>query len=151
MAGDALLLGSTPQQPARPTNGSGDGQPVLTHVDSSGQAKMVDVSSKNDSTRVAVATCRVLLGQKAFDLVASNQIAKGDVLTVAKIDGITGAKQTSSLIPLCHNLNLSHVRVDLTLNEEDSSVMIEGEASTSGKTGVEMEAMTAVAIAGLSL
>ncbi|KAF0890408.1 hypothetical protein E2562_002791 [Oryza meyeriana var. granulata] len=144
-------LGSTPQQPARPTNGSGDGQPVLTHVDSNGQAKMVDVSSKNDSTRVAVATCRVLLGQKAFDLVASNQIAKGDVLTVAKIAGITGAKQTSSLIPLCHNLNLSHVRVDLTLNEEDSSVMIEGEASTSGKTGVEMEAMTAVAIAGLTV
>ncbi|KAF0929422.1 hypothetical protein E2562_021435 [Oryza meyeriana var. granulata] len=144
-------LGSTPQQPARPTNGSGDGQPVLTHVDSIGQAKMVDVSSKNDSTRVALATCRVLLGQKAFDLVASNQIAKGDVLTVAKIVGITGAKQTSSLIPLCHNLNLSHVRVDLTLNEEDSSVMIEGEASTSGKTGVEMEAMTAVAIAGLTV
>ncbi|XP_040379656.1 cyclic pyranopterin monophosphate synthase, mitochondrial isoform X1 [Oryza brachyantha] len=145
------LGSSPPQQPARPTNGSGGGQPVLTHVDSSGQAKMVDVSSKNDSTRVAVATCRVLLGQKAFDLVASNQIAKGDVLTVAKIAGITGAKQTSNLIPLCHNLNISHVRVDLTLNEEDSSVMIEGEASTNGKTGVEMEAMTAVAIAGLTV
>ncbi|KAG8082255.1 hypothetical protein GUJ93_ZPchr0014g47554 [Zizania palustris] len=144
-------LGSTPQQPARSTNGFGDRQPVLTHIDSSGQAKMVDVSSKHDSTRVAIATCKVLLGQKAFELVASNQIAKGDVLTVAKIAGITGAKQTSNLIPMCHNINLSHVRVDLTLNEEDSSVMIEGEASTSGKTGVEMEAMTAVAIAGLTI
>jgi cyclic pyranopterin monophosphate synthase len=86
-----------------------------------------------------------------FNLVASNQIAKGDVLTVAKIAGITGAKQTSNLIPMCHNINLSHVRVDLSLNEEYSSFMIEGEASTSGKTGVEMEAMTAVAIAGLAI
>lgn len=142
---------SPPQQPAQPTYGAGDAQPVLTHVDSSGQAKMVDVSPKQDSKRVAIASCRVLLGQKAFNLVASNQIAKGDVLSVAKIAGITGAKQTSNLIPLCHNINLSHVRVDLTLNEEDSSVVIEGEATTSGKTGVEMEAMTAVAIAGLTV
>jgi cyclic pyranopterin phosphate synthase len=112
---------------------------------------MVDVSPKQDSERVAIASCRVLLGQKAFNLVSSNQIAKGDVLTVAKIAGITGAKQTSHLIPLCHNINLSHVRVDLTLNEEDSSVVIEGEATTNGKTGVEMEAMTAVAIAGLTV
>ena len=112
---------------------------------------MVDVSPKEDSKRVAIASCRVLLGQRVFNLVSSNEIAKGDVLTVAKIAGITGAKQTSNLIPLCHNINLSHVRVDLSLNEEDSSVVIEGEATTSGKTGVEMEAMTAVAIAGLTV
>ncbi|XP_024311879.1 cyclic pyranopterin monophosphate synthase, mitochondrial [Brachypodium distachyon] len=142
---------SPPQQPAQPTSEAWEVQPALTHVDSSGQAKMVDVSPKQDSERVAIASCRVLLGQKAFNLVASNQIAKGDVLTVAKIAAITGAKQTSNLIPLCHNINLSHVRVDLTLNEEDSSVIIEGEVATSGKTGVEMEAMTAVAIAGLTV
>jgi cyclic pyranopterin phosphate synthase len=145
------LGSSPPQQPVQPTSAPREGQPGLTHVDSSGQAKMVDVSPKQDTERVVIASCRVLLGQKAFNLVASNQIAKGDVLTVAKIAGITGAKQTSHLIPLCHNLNLSHVRVDLTLNEEDSSVIIEGEATTNGKTGVEMEAMTAVTIAGLTV
>lgn len=148
----ASPLGSNPpQQPVQPTPAARETQPVLTHVDCSGQAKMVDVSPKHDSERVAIASCRVLLGQKAFNLVASNQIAKGDVLTVAKIAGITGAKQTSNLIPLCHNINLSHVRVDLTLNEEDSSVVIEGEATTCGKTGVEMEAMAAVTIAGLTV
>jgi cyclic pyranopterin monophosphate synthase len=145
------LGSSPPQQPVQPTYRVVDSQPALTHIDSSGEAKMVNVSHKQDSRRVAMASCRVLLGQKVFNLVASNQIAKGDVLTVAKIAGITGAKQTSNLIPMCHNINLSHVRVDLSLNEEDSSVMIEGEASTSGKTGVEMEAMTAVAIAGLAI
>ena len=145
------LGSSPPQQPVQPAYKAEDSQPVLTHTDRSGQAKMVDVSPKEDSKRVAIASCRVLLGQKVFNLVASNEIAKGDVLTVAKIAGITGAKQTSNLIPLCHNINLSHVRVDLSLNEEDSSVVIEGEATTSGKTGVEMEAMTAVAIAGLTV
>ncbi|XP_020267280.1 cyclic pyranopterin monophosphate synthase, mitochondrial isoform X2 [Asparagus officinalis] len=126
-------------------------QQTLSHVDTSGQASMVDISSKEDSNRVAVASCRVLLGQKAFSLVAANQIAKGDVLNVAKIAGISGAKHTSNLIPLCHNIGLSHVRVDLSLNEEDLSVEIEGEAATTGKTGVEMEAMTAVAVAGLTV
>ncbi|KAJ1271350.1 hypothetical protein BS78_06G122300 [Paspalum vaginatum] len=145
------LCSNPPQEPARSSYGAEDLQPVLTHTDSSGQAKMVDVSPKEDSKRVAIASCRVLLGQKVFNLVASNEIAKGDVLTVAKIAGITGAKQTSNLIPLCHNINLSHVRVDLTLSEEDSSVLIEGEATSSGKTGVEMEAMTAVTIAGLTI
>ncbi|XP_020097657.1 uncharacterized protein LOC109716553 [Ananas comosus] len=126
-------------------------QPKLTHVDSSGQATMVDISSKEDTKRVAIANCRVLLGPKVFNLVSSNQIAKGDVLNVAKIAGINGAKQTSSLIPLCHNISLTHIRVDLTLNKEEFSVEIEGEATTTGKTGVEMEALTAVAVAGLTV
>ncbi|KAG0498234.1 hypothetical protein HPP92_002925 [Vanilla planifolia] len=121
------------------------------HVDQSGKASMVDVSSKEDSKRTAVASCRVLLGRQAFDLVASNRIAKGDVLTVARIAGIHGAKQTSNLIPLCHNIGLTHVDVVLTLNEKDCSVEIQGEAATVGKTGVEMEAMTAVAVAGLTV
>lgn len=123
----------------------------LTHVDSSGEAKMVDISSKESTKRVAIAGCRVILGEKVFNLVAANQIAKGDVLNVAKIAGICGAKQTSNLIPLCHNICLTNVRVDLKLNEKDFSVEIKGEAASTGKTGVEMEAMTAVAVAGLTV
>ncbi|XP_010925941.1 cyclic pyranopterin monophosphate synthase, mitochondrial isoform X1 [Elaeis guineensis] len=142
---------STSQESHFISTGSGESHQGLSHVDSSGQARMVDVSSKEDSKRVAVASCKVLLGQKAFHLVASNQVAKGDVLNVAKIAGINGAKHTSSLIPLCHNISLTHIRVDLALNEKDFSVEIEGEAATTGKTGVEMEAMTAVAVAGLTV
>lgn len=123
----------------------------LTHTGNSGEAQMVDVSPKESSKRTATAVCKVVLGKKVFDLVLANQMAKGDVLTVAKIAGITAAKQTSNLIPLCHNIGLSHVQVDLRLNHEDFSVTIEGEAASMGKTGVEMEAMTAVSIAGLTV
>ena len=123
----------------------------LTHTGHSGEARMVDVSPKEPSKRTAIAGCKVVLGKKVFDLVLANQMAKGDVLTVAKIAGITAAKQTSSLIPLCHNIGLTHVQVDLRLNHQDFSVTIEGEAATTGKTGVEMEAMTAVSVAGLTV
>ncbi|KAL9317015.1 hypothetical protein ACSQ67_013532 [Phaseolus vulgaris] len=123
----------------------------LTHTGKSGEAQMVDVSQKESSKRNAIAVCKVILGKKVFDLVLANQMGKGDVLSVAKIAGITAAKQTSNLIPLCHNINLSHVQVDLRLNREDFSVTIEGEAASTGKTGVEMEAMTAVSIAGLTV
>ncbi|CAN8310907.1 unnamed protein product [Cochlearia groenlandica] len=123
----------------------------LTHVGVSGEAQMVDVSSKDNTKRTALACCKVILGKRVFDLVLTNQMGKGDVLGVAKIAGINGAKQTSSLIPLCHNIGLTHVRVDLKLNPEDCSVDIEGEASCTGKTGVEMEAMTAVSVAGLTV
>ncbi|CAA7056247.1 unnamed protein product [Microthlaspi erraticum] len=123
----------------------------LTHVGVSGEAQMVDVSSKDNTKRTALACCKVILGQRVFDLVLANQMGKGDVLGVAKIAGINGAKQTSSLIPLCHNIALTHVRVDLRLNPEDCSVEIEGEASCTGKTGVEMEALTAVSVAGLTV
>ncbi|XP_024932231.3 cyclic pyranopterin monophosphate synthase, mitochondrial [Ziziphus jujuba] len=123
----------------------------LTHVGSKGEAQMVDVSPKESSKRTAIASCKVILGKKVFDLVLANQVAKGDVLGVAKIAGICGAKQTSNIIPLCHNITLSHVRVDMKLNPEDCSVDIEGEAASTGKTGVEMEAMTAVTVAGLTV
>lgn len=123
----------------------------LTHVGISGEAQMVDVSSKDNTKRTALACCKVILGKRVFDLVLANQMGKGDVLGVAKIAGINGAKQTSSLIPLCHNITITHVRVDLRLNHEDFSVDIEGEASCTGKTGVEMEAMTAVSVAGLTV
>ncbi|KAK1280787.1 hypothetical protein QJS04_geneDACA019707 [Acorus gramineus] len=130
---------------------SNQSEPRLTHVNTHGEANMVDISSKKDSRRVASARCRVLLGEKVYNLVAANQIAKGDVLNVAKIAGISGAKQTSQLIPLCHNIGLTHINMNLTLNEEDFSVEIEGEAATTGKTGVEMEALTAVTVAGLTV
>lgn len=123
----------------------------LTHIGSSGEAQMVDISPKDTSMRTATASCKVILGKKVFDLVHANQITKGDVLTVAKIAGISGAKQTSNLIPLCHNILLTHVDVELKLNSHDFSVDVKGEASCSGKTGVEMEAMTAVSIAGLTV
>nr|XP_043622362.1 cyclic pyranopterin monophosphate synthase, mitochondrial [Erigeron canadensis] len=155
---------------APPTSlaGSGESQPMgqesefkavkkveseskLTHISVKGEAQMVDVSHKDISKRVAIASCKVILGKKVYDLVSANQVAKGDVLSVAKIAGITGAKQTSNLIPLCHNINLTHVRVDLKLNPNDYCVEIEGEAASTGKTGVEMEAMTAVSLAGLTV
>ncbi|KAI3444402.1 hypothetical protein Pfo_001067 [Paulownia fortunei] len=123
----------------------------LTHIGGKGEAQMVDISSKEFTKRVAVASCRVILGQKVFDLVSANQMEKGDVLGVAKIAGVCGAKQTSNLIPLCHNINLSHVHLNLTLNPRDLSVEIEGQAASTGKTGVEMEALTAVTIAGLTV
>lgn len=128
--------------------GSGLG---LTHVGSKGEAQMVDVTAKESTRRVSTASCKVILGKTVFDLVSANQMAKGDVLSVAKIAGINGAKQTSSLIPLCHNIILSHVRVDLQLNPSDFSVEIVGEAVSTGKTGVEMEALTAVSVAGLTV
>lgn len=123
----------------------------LTHIGSKGEAQMVDVSLKDISKRVAIAHGKVILGQKVFDLVSANQMGKGDVLSVAKLAGICGAKQTSNLIPLCHNINLTHVRVDLALNPQDFSVEIEGEAASDGKTGVEMEALTAVTVASLTV
>eukprot|EP00252_Welwitschia_mirabilis_P020572 TRINITY_DN5069_c0_g1_i1.p1 TRINITY_DN5069_c0_g1~~TRINITY_DN5069_c0_g1_i1.p1 ORF type:complete len:249 (+),score=42.78 TRINITY_DN5069_c0_g1_i1:184-930(+) len=123
----------------------------LSHVDCSGNAQMVDVSNKPASKRVATASCRVLLGETAFRLVAANQIAKGDVLNVAKIAGINGAKHTSNLIPLCHNIVLSNVKLSLELSEKDHAVDIIGEVTALGQTGVEMEAMTAVSVAGLTV
>lgn len=128
-----------------------ESQHRLSHIGSEGEAQMVDVSLKEISKRSAVASCKVFLGKKAFDLVSANQLAKGDVLSVAKIAGIIGAKQTSNLIPLSHNISLSHVQVNLTLNPNDYSVDICSEASTTERTGVEMEAMTAVSIAGLTV
>lgn len=135
-----------------PTNNAeNSSSPGLTHIGSKGEAQMVDISLKDITRRIAAASCKVILGRDVFQLVSADQMGKGDVLGVAKLAGICGAKQTSNLIPLCHNINLTHVRVDLTLNPLDFSVDIEGEAASTGKTGVEMEAMTAVTIAGLTV
>ncbi|KAJ9539108.1 hypothetical protein OSB04_031841 [Centaurea solstitialis] len=148
------LAGSTESQPTPQDSQSiekTENKTMLTHISVKGEAQMVDVSHKDTTKRVAIASCKVILGKKVYDLVSANQLAKGDVLSVAKIAGITGAKQTSNLIPLCHNINLTHVRVDLRLNPREFCVEIEGEAASTGKTGVEMEAMTAVTLAGLTV
>ncbi len=123
---------------------------ALTHVDEHGAARMVDVGGKQVTRRRALARGRVLMGSKALGLVREGS-KKGDVLQVARIAGIQGAKRTSDLIPLCHPLSLDSVVVDLTLNEEESCVVVTAMAATSGRTGVEMEALSAVSVACLTV
>lgn len=112
---------------------------------------MVDVSAKADSVRTAVAAGRVLVGEEAYQLVTANKIRKGDVLATAQIAGIMGAKQTSKLIPLCHDVYVKGVDVEFTLNEDDHAIEIRAYTKTLGPTGVEMEALTAVSIAALTI
>lgn len=123
----------------------------FTHFDERGNARMVHVGDKPETKREAVAAGRVLLNRKTFDLVRSGGVKKGDVLTVAQVAGIMGAKRTPELIPMCHPTALTGVELSLTLNEEMHSVEIEASASCTGQTGVEMEALTAVAAAALTV
>jgi len=123
----------------------------LTHINEQGRAGMVDVSHKPDSERIAIARGEVHMKKETLDLIREGQIKKGDVLTVAQIAGITGSKRTSDLIPLCHPLPLSKVDVDLTLDDSLPGVVITATAKVTGKTGVEMEALTAVSIAALTV
>ena len=126
-------------------------QRTLTHIDRSGNASMVDVSAKPDTERIAVAVGSVAMQPETLRLVADNAFDKGDVLAVARIAGIMGAKQTSNLIPLCHPLPLSRIAVEFDLDSDAGAVRITAEAKTTGKTGVEMEALTAVSIAALTI
>jgi cyclic pyranopterin phosphate synthase len=121
----------------------------LTHVDQQGKARMVDVSAKPVQLREAVARGAILLQRKTLALIAANQIAKGDVLSTARLAGIQAAKRTSELIPLCHPLNLSHIDVDL-LPKRDR-IEITATAKIAAQTGVEMEALTAVAVTALTI
>lgn len=123
----------------------------LTHTDQSGKLNMVDISDKANTTRVAIASGIVYLGEQAFQLVKENRMKKGDVTTVAKIAGINGAKRASDLIPLCHNIPLSKVSVDIELNQDINAVIVTSLAKSYGKTGVEMEALTAVTVAALTV
>jgi cyclic pyranopterin phosphate synthase len=123
----------------------------LTHLDEQGRAHMVDVGAKADTERVAVARGEVHMKRETFELIRAGQIKKGDVLTVAQIAGIGAAKRTSELIPLCHPLFLSKVDVDLVLDESIPGVVITATAKVTGKTGVEMEALTAVSVAALTI
>lgn len=125
--------------------------PKLTHVDSTGRAHMVDVGDKPVTERIAIAKGEVLMQKSTFDLIRDGALKKGDVLTVAQIAGITAAKRTSDLIPLCHPLPLSKVDVEIALNESLPGVVITATVKTSGKTGVEMEALTAVSVAALTV
>ncbi|MCP4140383.1 MAG: cyclic pyranopterin monophosphate synthase MoaC [Chloroflexi bacterium] len=123
----------------------------LTHIDDSGKAHMVDVGAKNDTERAAIARGEIKMKKETFDLIAAGNMKKGDVLTVAQIAGINGAKRTSDLIPLCHPLLLTHISVQLDLDESLPGVQITASARLRGKTGVEMEALTAVSVAALTI
>ena len=123
----------------------------LTHLDESGRADMVDVGEKPDSERVAVVRGAVYMQPETLRLIQDGAMKKGDVLTIARIAGIMGAKHTSDLIPLCHPISLTKIAVDIELNEARNAVEITATARTIGKTGVEMEAMTAVSVAALTI
>ncbi|HAL47993.1 MAG: cyclic pyranopterin monophosphate synthase MoaC [Chloroflexi bacterium] len=128
-----------------------ENSPALTHVDESGKAQMVDVGQKPDTDREAIARGAVTMQPATLALIESNGFKKGDVLGVARLAGIMGAKRTSDLIPLCHPLPLTNVSVEFELDSDRNSVDITATASTTAKTGVEMEAMTAVSIAALTV
>ena len=123
----------------------------FTHFNDQGRARMVDVSPKAVTCRTAVAAASVLVNPGTFELILSGGMKKGDVLTVAQIAGVMGAKRTPDVIPMCHPLLLNGIDLKLSLNEEKLSVEILAEISCEGKTGVEMEALTAVSVAALTV
>lgn len=126
-------------------------QQEFTHFDETGRAKMVDVGEKGLTKRTAVAAGRVLVSRETFSLIQSGGMKKGDVLTVAQLAGIMGAKRTPDLIPMCHPILMDGVTLSLTLDESRCSVEITATVSCTGKTGVEMEALTAVSVAALTV
>ena len=123
----------------------------LTHLNESGRARMVDVSAKGETVRVAIARGRVLMRPATLALVREGQMSKGDVLAVAQVAGVMGAKRTSDLVPLCHPLPITGVDLAFELDEESSAVEITASVRVVGKTGVEMEALTAVSVAALTI
>ncbi len=123
----------------------------LSHVDQSGRARMVDVGDKPESERTAVAEGAVRMSAEAYDLVAKQAIAKGDVLAVAEVAGVMGAKRAGELIPLCHPLALDVVTVEAVLDQSLPGVRVVATAKVTGRTGVEMEALTAVSVACLTV
>ncbi len=128
-----------------------NGKQKLTHIDESGEASMVDVSAKPITERVAVAEGRILMNGETLALIRAGDAKKGDVLGTARLAGIMAAKRTSDLIPLCHTLALSKVGVDLVLEDSPPAVHVIATAKTTGQTGVEMEALTAVSVACLTV
>ena len=123
----------------------------LTHTTSKGKANMIDVSNKKETMRTAKAYAEVLLGKEAFTAVKNNALKKGDVLAVSKIAGIQAAKKTHELIPLCHNIFISNIDIKFKLNEMAFGIEIDSTVKTNAKTGVEMEALTAVSVAALTI
>jgi cyclic pyranopterin monophosphate synthase len=126
-------------------------EPRLSHVDASGSARMVDVSAKNDTVREATARGRIAMHPATLALIQSNGLPKGDVISTAKIAGIMAAKRTPDLIPMCHPLMLTGIDVALRPDEARSSIEIEATVCTTGKTGVEMEALVVVSVTALTV
>ena len=124
---------------------------MLTHIDKDGNAKMVDISKKNISNRVAIACGFIEVNNATIDLIKVGNLKKGDVLTVAKIAGIQASKKTSSLIPLCHNINLDSINIEFRISNKENKIYCQSTVGCSGKTGVEMEALTAVSLALLTI
>jgi len=123
----------------------------LTHIDDAGRPRMVDITGKADTHREAVARGLVSMQASTFKLIKKGGMAKGDVLTVSQMAGIMAAKQTPNLIPLCHPIPISHINVEFRLDEPGSTIEITATAASTGKTGVEMEALTATAVAALTI
>src|ERR1043166_7275543 len=123
----------------------------LSHLDDQGRARMVDVSEKEITTRIAVARGSIHMRPETLSLIREGKVQKGDVFSVARVAGIMAAKKTSELIPMCHPLNITSVKIGLTAEDDPSRVEIEATVRVDGKTGVEMEAMTAVSVAGLTI
>jgi cyclic pyranopterin phosphate synthase len=125
--------------------------PKLTHIDNTGHARMIDVGNKPETERIAIASGQVVMKPATLKLIRTGMIKKGDVLTVAQIAGIAAAKRTADLIPLCHPLPITYIDVSLSLDETLPGVNINAAVKTTGKTGVEMEALTAVSVAALTV
>jgi len=123
----------------------------LSHFNKNGRAHMVDVGGKEDTQRIAIAEGSVVMQPETLKLIKDRNIAKGDVLAVAQVAGIMAAKKTSQIIPMCHPLMLTNVDLNFTINENENKIIIQSKVKTMGKTGVEMEALTAVAAAGLTI
>lgn len=125
--------------------------PTFTHIDEQGRARMVDISGKAETERRAVAVGTVTLGPRAFGMLVDRAIPKGDVIAVARIAGIMAAKKVDELIPLCHPLPVESVEIDFEYDDRRHAVQITASVSVSGRTGVEMEALTAVSVAALTI
>ena len=123
----------------------------LTHIDADGNAVMVDVGGKTSTDRVATAACSVLMHKDTITAISSGKIKKGDVLSIAQLAGIMGSKKTADLIPLCHPIALTSSKVELTIDQALNSVNITANCKVNGQTGVEMEALTAVTVAALTV
>jgi len=123
----------------------------LTHFNKEGRARMVDVGEKKDTLRIAIAEGEIIMQPSTLKMIKDKEISKGDVLGVAQVAGIMAAKKTSEIIPMCHPLILTNVDLNFTINENENKIIIQSKVKTMGKTGVEMEALTAVAAAGLTI
>lgn len=123
----------------------------LSHIDADGKANMVDISAKADTTRMAIARGEVQFSKEAFKIIMREGVKKGDIPSIAELAGIMGAKQTANLIPLCHPLPISGLKLNVEADEENCSFVVTARVKTTGKTGVEMEALTAVSVACLTI